>query len=365
MAELKTLRVCHSKDLPTMPERSFNYLYLAYDKLDLYAGQNNIEENYVITSALPEEPVNGMIYILDTDGSVYRHIDYSVVQIAKIEDNSQVEYLKKVGTLFQVNANRRYVDSQTRTLTLPFNDGKYELNVSVRNDTVFDNDTIMKYNKDKERFEVYGPIPEDFIDFSKPFRGGNTETVHIRADGPRIRAEVQVSKILNNLLKKASDGLYIKPTSIVSREEFDAWAGQINDFKDRADDILNMIDTDIQYMRDIISEENVNDTIYKMLSEKFTDIQTALDNYSALVNRMNQIQEEVMQYAAMETEATRKQLNDIITANANWQELDTASEEYTPEIDYYKKSEEYLYPELTDDEVTAILSAVAQYIATE
>ena len=65
MAELKTLRVCHSKDLPRLPDRSFDYLYLAYDKLDLYAGQNNIEENYIITSALPEEPVPGMIYILD------------------------------------------------------------------------------------------------------------------------------------------------------------------------------------------------------------------------------------------------------------------------------------------------------------
>ena len=235
MAELKTLRVCHSKDLPAMPERSFDYLYLAYDKLDLYAGQNNIEENYVITSALPEEPVNGMIYILDTDGSVYRHIDYSIVHIAKIEDESQIDYLKKVGTLFQVNANRRYIDSQTRTLTLPFNDGKYELNVSVRNDAVFDNDTIMKYNKNKERFELYGPIPEEFIDFSKPFRGGDTKTVHIKADGPRIAADVKISKILDNLLKEASDGLYIKSKSIVTKEEFDKWAAQTDDFVRRAE----------------------------------------------------------------------------------------------------------------------------------
>lgn len=365
MADLKTLRVCHSKDLPAMPKRSFDYLYLAYDKLDLYAGQNNIEENYVITSALPEEPVNGMIYILDTDGSVYRHIDYSVVQIAKIENNSQIEYLKKVGTLFQVNANRRYIDSQTRTLTLPFNDGKYEMNVSIRNDTVFDNDTIMKYNKDKERFEVYGPIPEEFIDFSKPFRGGNSKTVHIKADGPRITAEVQISKILNNLLREASDGLYIKSTSIVTREEFDKWSSQTEEFVERAEDILNNIDDDIKYMKDIISEENVNETIYTILSEKFADIETALANYSALVNRMNEIQEEVIQYARLETEETRRQLNEAIAANANWEELDNASEEYTPEIDYYQKSEEYLYPELTDDEVTAVLMAVAEYIATE
>lgn len=365
MAELKTLRVCHSKDLPGLLDRSFDYLYLAYDKLDLYAGQNNINENYVITSALPESPVPGMIYILDTDGSVYRNMDYSNIQIAKIEDESQIAFIKNAGTLFRVNANNRYLDSQTRTLTLPFNDGKYELNISVKNDQKFTNDTIAKYNEKKERFEIYGPMNEDFIDFSKPFRGGKTQTVNIRADGPRITAEVQVSKILDNLLKKASDGLYIKPNSIVSREEFDKWAYDVDDFKNRAQDILDSVDSDIKYMQGLISEENINNTIYNILSQKFEDIQTALDNYARIANQMVDIQSQVMQYAITETAKTRTQLNEIIAANSSWEEIDTASSEYIQEIDYYSKSEEYLYPELTDDEITAILSVVAQYIATE
>lgn len=366
MAELKTLRVCHSRDLPSVPERSFSYLYLAYDKLDLYAGQNNINENYVITSALPEEPVPGMIYILDTDGSVYRNIDYSNQKIAEIEDPSQIEYIQKAGTLFRVNANNRYMDSQTRTLTLPFNDGKYELNVSVRNDQIFDNNTIMKYNQDKERFEVYGPINEEFIDFSKPFRGANTSTVHIKTDGPRIQADVQVSKILNNLLKKASDGLYIKPTGIVSRKEFDYWANQINDFKSRANDILNNIDNDIKQMQEIISEKNINETIYQILSEKFEGIQIAIDNYAELVSRVNEIQTTVLHYTISETERTRTELNSIIKANSNWKDLDDTAETYTQEIDYYAKAEEYFYPELTDDEIAAIIStAVIQYILSE
>ena len=365
MAGLKTLRVCLSKDLPKLPDRSFEYLYLAYDKLDLYAGQNNIEENYVVTSALPEEPVPGMIYILDTDGSVYRNIDYSNVQIAKIEDNSQIEYIKKLGTLFRINANRRYLDSQTRTLTLPFNDGKYELNVSVKNDQIFDKSTIMKYNEDHERFEVYGPLNEEFIDFSKPFRGGKTETVHIKTDGPKIKADVQISKMIDNLLKKASDGLYIKSTDIVTRDEFNKFVKEVDKFKVTADSIFNSIDSDIKNMQELISEESVSSTIYDILSQKFGDIQTALDNYAAVVQQMTDLQTRVMQYAIEETAKTREQLNATLAANANWEELDNASTEYTQEIDYYSKAEDYLYPELTDDEVTAILSAVAQYIVTE
>ena len=365
MAELKTLRVCHSKDLPGLPDRSFDYLYLAYDKLDLYAGQNNIEENYIITSALPEEPVPGMIYILDIDGSVYRNIDYSNIQIAKIEDDSQLEFLKKVGTLFRVNANRRYLDSQTRTITLPFNDGKYELNISVKNDQQFTKDTIAKYNPDKERFEVYGPTSEEFIDFSKPFRGGKSQTVNIRADGPRIHGEVQISKILNNLLKKASDGLYIKPTDIVSREELDKWAYKEDDFKNRAQDILDTVDSDIKYMQELISEENINNTIYNILGEKFGDIQTALDNYDKIVNDLINIQAEIMQYAISETARTRAELNRILQINSSWEDLDNTAEEYTQEIDYYSKAKEYLYPEFTDDEITAVVAVIAQFLVTE
>lgn len=339
------LRVCHSKDLPGLVDRSFNYLYFAYDKLDLYAGQNNIEENYVITSALPEEPVPGMIYILDTDGSVYRNIDYSNIKIATIEDNSQIDFIKKAGTLFRVNANRRYIDSQTRTLTLPFNDGKYEMNVSVKNDQQFTDETILKYNQSKERFEVYGPLNEEFIDFSKPFRGSKTDTVDIKVDGPKIRAEVKLSQILGNLLKKSSDGLYIKPTDIVAREEFDKFSKDVDDFKNKAQDILGNIDSDISEMQNLISEDNVNETIYNILSQKFEDIQLALDNYAAVVEELDNIRDQVMQYAIDETAKTRAMLQDTLAVNSAWEDLDTASTEYTQEVDYYSKSEEYLYHE--------------------
>lgn len=365
MAELKTLRVCLSEDLPGLLDRSFDYLYLAYDKLDLYAGQNNIEENYAITSSIPEQPVPGMIYILDTDGSVYRNIDYSNIQIAKIEDESQIEFLKKAGTLFRVNANRRYLDSQTRTLTLPFNNGIYELNVSVKNDQIFNNDTIMKYNPKRERFEIYGPMNEEFIDYSKPFRGGKSNTVNIKADGPRITAEVQVSKILGNLLKKASDGLYIKPTDIVGREEFDEWSSGVDDYKQKAQDILDHIDSNIKYMQGIISEENVNRIVFQILSEKFEDIQTALDNYEAVVAKLEEIEQETMMYAINETANTRALLNQTLYANVNWANLDIAAQEYTEEVNYYAVANSYLYPELTEAEEFAIITAAISVIMSE
>lgn len=343
------LKVCHSKDLPSLLDRSSDYIYLTYDKLDLYAGQNDIDENYIITDQLqdPSVEVPGMIYILNTDGSVYRNIDYNNVKLADIEDKSQIEYLKKLGNIFRVNANRRYIDSQTRTLTLPFNNGQYELNVSVKNDQIFDENTILKYNPDRERFEIYGPLNEEFIDFSKPFRGGETESLKIQSDGPRLNGHVKISKQLGNLLKSTKDGLFISPQDIVTADVFEAYYKKLNDFQNRADLVMETLEDDITEMKELVSVEGINNAIIDVLSDKFADIQIYLDNYSEIVQKMTDLQTSIMNYAISETERTRQQLQAALAENSNWEELDNVSSEYTEEVNYYEKAEEYLYPSTT------------------
>lgn len=343
------LRVCHSKDLPALPDRSRDYIYLTYDKLDLYAGQNDIDENYIITDKLQDSSVEvpGMIYILNTDGSVYRNIDYTNVKLANIEDKSQIEYLQKIGTIFRVNSNRRYIDSQTRTLTLPFNNGKYELNVSFKNNQIFDENTILKYNPNKERFEIFGPMNEEFIDFSKPFRGGETDTIKLQTDGPRIHGQVKISKQLGNILKATKDGLFISPQDIVTADVYEAYYKKLNDFESRASLVMTTIEDDITEMKSLISPEGIDKQIVSILSGKFDDIQTYLDNYATLVQQMNDLQTSIMNYAMSETAKTRKQLQEELAKTYNWEDLDGAASEYTEEVNYYEKAEEYLYPENT------------------
>ena len=51
---------------------------------------------------------------------------------------------------------------------------------------------------------------------------------------------------------------------------------------------------------------------------------------------------------------------------SSWDDLDSSTESITEEIDYYKKSEEYLNPELTEDELQVLLqAAVYSYIESE
>ena len=133
---MKTLRVCLSSDLPGLLDTNPDYLYFLYDKLFLYSGQNMLTVNFSIVNEIPniEDQVPGMIYILNTDGTVHRKVDYVDTIVAEIEDDSQVELLKKAGTMYYVNSDHRYLDSQRRILTLPYNDGNYELAVAAKND---------------------------------------------------------------------------------------------------------------------------------------------------------------------------------------------------------------------------------------
>ena len=140
----KILRVCKSSELPILEDRLENYMYFTYDDLMLYSGKNTILENFVIAGSVPEEPVPGLIYILNTDGSAHRVIDYIDTVIAEIEDSAQIAILEKAGTVFYINSANRYYDPQNRGMVLPFNNGNFELATSIRKDQSFNNDTILK-----------------------------------------------------------------------------------------------------------------------------------------------------------------------------------------------------------------------------
>ena len=146
---MKTLRVCLSSDLPGLLDRNPDYLYFLYDKLFLYSGQNMIDVNFVITERIPDidDQVSELIYILNTDGSVHRKIDYVDTVVAEIEEDSQIELLRKAGTMYYVNSDHRYMDSQRRTLTLPYNDGNYDL-------VMFDEDRIGEYSLGKDTSDM-------------------------------------------------------------------------------------------------------------------------------------------------------------------------------------------------------------------
>lgn len=357
---MKKLRVCLSKDLPDTLDRSKDYLYFTYDNLYLYSGQNQLSDNFAIVESVPEDAVYGLIYIVSTDGSVHRKIDYRDTKIAEIEEESQLELLRKAGTMFYVNSAHRYFDHQRRILTLPFNDGTYELAVAAKNDAVFNNNTILKYNEKTERFEMYGEQDEEFIDFSKPFRGAKTDTMSIKVDGPRISANVILSKLKGNALKVASDGLCVRPNEAVDRNTFNSWAKDIADLKKRSQIILDNVSSDIAAMEELVTPQAIQNEIYKQLSAEFGDIKTAIDNYQQYVSELNIIENKIMNLVDVTVVNTATTLANTLEENSKWDDLDNSHEYYTHEVNYYDKAEKYFYPTITSRQKKLILSAALQ-----
>ena len=324
----KTLRVCLSSDLPPILERDPDYLYFVYDKLWLYAGQNKLDEDFVVCNYISEDPVENMMYIQYSDGDVHRFSNYQDHIIANIEDQDQLELLAKVGTSYLVNSDRRYYDSQQRSLVLPFNDGVYELVVSMKEDQVFDNDTIMKFNEDTEQFEIYGDTTEEYIDYSKPLRGGETNTVKVKVDGSRLIANIKVSGATDNLIRAASDGLYVKDFDLAQKEDYENLYNQFTEFKAHSEDVMDYIDSVIAELEDLISEESIEARTRAILSTHYDNIDEALANYEEFVSRLDGIEDEVMTYASDTIINSKNQILDRVEENSSWADLDNTADTY-------------------------------------
>lgn len=367
---MKKLRVCKSNELPDVLQRSSDYLYFVYDKLVLYSGTQMMSDNFAIAPSMPSDPVVGMIYILDSDGSVHRYTNYQDVKIATIENTSQIPILKKAGTMYYINSAHRYLDMQRRTLTLPWNNGKYELNVNMKNNQIFDNNTILKYNTKSERFEVYGPQDEEFIDFSKPFRGKGSESVDVIVDGPRISANIKISKFINNILAAAPDGLYVLSDKFVKKATFNEWSMWVTDLANYCKDILDLVESELAGVQQIVSKESIDAEIMKQLRAKYSTIDTAIAQYNVLANEVSSIETALMNYAAQEIEKTRIELSGDVYENGHWHDIleDDDPLSFKQEIDYYNIAEDYLYPdrELSPELVAALCEiAVESYILAE
>ena len=362
---MKTLKVCLSSDLPVELDRLPNYLYFTYDDLKLYSGQNYLEDNFAIVDEIPEDQVYGLIYILNTDGSVHRLIDYTDVTIAEIESPEQIEILQKAGTMFYVNSRHRYLDKQRRSLTLPFNDGVYELNASTKKEDVFDENTILKFNPETNRFEVYGDTTEDFIDFSKPLRGATTQTVEMEVSGPRLSGNVRLSKEINNALKVTSDGLYIPTGEYVTKTDFDQWSSDIFDIKTTSEEVLARVQQELDDISELISPEYIESKVYSILEEKFGDIKTAVDNYAEYVEQLNDLEDQVVTYATDNIINTKSELNEKIANYQAIDDLDDSSETYQHEVNYYEKAKEYYNSELSPETIQALLSGLIAVLMNE
>lgn len=340
MADLKTLRICLSRDIPPDAERLPNYIYFGYDNLILYSGSELVEDDFCIVDSMPESPKENFIYILKSDGSIHEFIDYSDIQIAEVEDASQVELLEKVGSTYFVNSDSKYIDKQRRTLVLPYNNGVFELATNAQNEQVYNNDTILKYNEDAEEFQIYGDLDE-FIDYSQVISGAETDTVNTVVSGSRLIANAKISNIYDNALKVADDGLYISAAGKVDNDVFIKFRDQVVDFEQYCHSILDNLEIELAYISSLISEESVDESIHKQLADHYPILDEALAAYQEASEKLETLESELLEYISSTLVQGINTIDSGLQRSSSWNNVSSNIPYYTNEVNYYDKSTEY------------------------
>lgn len=306
--DLKTFKICLFQELPNILERDRDYIYLTYDKLLLFFGQNQYYDPYVICEAIPEEPIAGYLYIL-FNGQVKTFNGDEIVDIAEIEDESQAESLRKLGTTYFIKADRRYLDLQRRTLQLPYHNGTYSMTMDMARDLQINDNTVVRYDQSSESFYIDGDFlsPPRF----KGYEGKESKTVSVEVNDRCIHAEVRVSKASDNLIQKLNGGLYANVNGKVSLDQFEALRDTFKIYQAQSDETLaQMRDLVSREHTDVVSESSILAMVVKAVSEYNEDITRMVEYYDTVYTRLKEIETESKEY----TDKVFKEKSDDIDA---------------------------------------------------
>lgn len=310
MANLKTFRVCLSSELPPLEERDPNFVYFLYDKLVVFIGQNLYSDPYAIVEKMPNNPIGGMLYFV-MDGYIRAYINYSIMDLAIIENQEQLELLKQSGTTFFVNSEKRYLDVSRRTITLPYQNGTYELTVSIANNLIIDKNTVIGFNPETNQFEIIGKRDDYDLVFTKGYRGSKSKTTNIDVTDHKISAEVKISAAYDNIIKVLEDGLYVNADGKVSKVEFQSWVENFRDYKSNMELYLRDLRNQIDKNHTSVSQESIANKIKTAIEEIYPEINKIMDSYEYIAANFDGIEERVKKYTDVSVNTAR---NDIIEA---------------------------------------------------
>lgn len=320
---MKTLRVCHSRDLPSIQDRQINFIYYLYDKLEVFLGQNYYSDPYAIVETYPSDPIPAMLYFCLDDGYVKASVNLEDTNIAKIESDEQLEILKQAGTKFFVNSDRRYLDVKRKLITLPFNNGTYELTVNLANDLKINENTVIGFNPETQEFEIIGDIQDYDLVFSRRYRGKDSDSITPIVDDHTISGEVKVSAMYDNIIKSTKDGLYASVNDRVSSEVFKDWIERFKTYKEDITEFIEEIADLVERAEEIISGDSITRKILNALQAVYPEIDNALENYENYAQEIDSIEQEIKTYSDTQFENSNRELSEMITNATNdpWEDF--------------------------------------------
>lgn len=290
---MRIFKILNSESLPPFNEREENTIYFVYDKLDIYFYQTQYTGLYSIVPELPSltlenKPFRNMLYIT-MEGGVYTYNSDNSEDwkhIAQIDDPGQLVYLVEAGTNFLLKSGYRYIDSQTKVLNLPYQNGTFQLSVMVDKPIQINNNTIIIYNEETGQWEIdgdryydeYGRNPEIM-----KYSGVETNSVVTNIFNDHISADVKLSNKVGNTLTIKPDGLYVSERDYASIDQF-------NDLVARAQAQMTAFNRHIQDMTEALEhiditldDQSLHDKIMEVLEEYKPTLNTVIDEYEQVI----------------------------------------------------------------------------------
>lgn len=308
--EPKTLKICLMKDLPAILERDVNTLYMTYDKLLLFFGQNQYYDPYVICEEMPENPIAGCLYIL-FDGIVKAYIGDDIITVAEIEEGGDASKLKLLGTTYFIHADKRYLDLQRRTLQLPYHNGTYSMTVSLAKDLKINDNTVVRYDANTERFYIDGDhdAPPRF----NGYKGKETGSVRLEINNHCIHANIKISQAERNLIQIKAGGLYANVDNKISISQFEALLEEYEKYKSETDAVMEALSTIIDNNEALVTDDSIYKMLVDALEEYDENIKEMIDYYSTLTDKLRTIEAESKEYTDKVFAEKTKYLESIIT----------------------------------------------------
>lgn len=319
--------VCKDEDMPISSKRDSNTLYYIYDKLLLYKGRVLYTDPFALVTDVPTElPPDYMLYISIPDGKVYQSYDKILTLIAELEDKTQLDYLKATGSTYFMKSDYRYLDTQRKSIILPYRNGSYQLGVSLANDIKIDKNLEIKFDPKNSRFIFDGnlqepdeePNPDGSWKRISHYEGGETDTaIDVVEDGV-VKTYLKISKNVNNMLELYGDGLFVYTGNKVKLADFEKLVNTYNQFQVSIQDFEDRVSGVVKDTNDTLN--TLPEKILEAMDEYNSTMSEVLEKYDVIAKEMEKVKANTTDYVDKSISELYDQVEKYLKSinNKNW-----------------------------------------------
>lgn len=239
----------------------------------------------------PDEPGNGD-EPTDLENGEEEHKPQKVIM-----DPNQIKILKAAGTTYFYYAETRYIDTQTKTIVVPYQNGSYQLSVNIPEDLRIDEDTVIFYNTESGQWEIDGTIYSGHQDYPK-YKGKlipmNTSTIYTSIDDNNIiKSDLRVSPSETNMVNIAPNGLLVDSTKYVTKEQFSNLSTLVQQYIAISDKYIIELRDAVLKVAGTVTADTITEMIHDALMDYAPTIDDMINNYDGLRERLINIENSV------------------------------------------------------------------------